>query len=116
VLPAPVFLADSLPVGSVVTRWDGYGANIAQFAHAARDAGFFNPVIDPDGVVRSMPMLAEFDGRLYQSLSLALLREYLGEGVLSVGADSLEVIGKRGRVSIPLSEGLTALAPFAGRR
>jgi len=115
VLPSPVFVAGSLPPGIAVTRWDGYGANIAQFARAARDAGFFNPVIDPDGVVRSMPMLAELDGQLYQSLSLALLREYLGEGVLSVAADRIEVIGKRGRVAIPLSEGLTALAPFAGR-
>ncbi|MFA7505322.1 MAG: CHASE2 domain-containing protein, partial [Burkholderiaceae bacterium] len=115
VLPAPVFVSGSLPPGVSVTHWDGYGANISQFAHAARDAGFFNPVIDADGVVRSMPMLAEFDGQLYQSLSLALLREYLGEGVLSVGADQLEVIGKRGRVAIPLSEGLTALAPFSGR-
>lgn len=115
VLPAPVFVAGSLPPGIAVTHWDGYGANIAPFAHAARDAGFFNPVIDPDGVVRSMPMLAEFDGQLYQALSLALLREYLGEGVLSVGVDQLDVIGKRGRVSIPLSEGLSALAPFAGR-
>src|SRR5690606_25753878 len=115
VLPAPVFVAGSLPPGIAVTHWDGYGANIAQFAHAARDAGFFNPMIDADGVVRSMPMLAEFDGQLYQSLSLALLREYLGEGVLSVGVDQIDVIGKRGRVSIPLSEGLSALAPFAGR-
>lgn len=115
VLPAPVFVAGSLPSGIAVTQWDGYGANMAQFAHAARDAGFFNPMIDADGVVRSMPMLAEFDGQLYQSLSLALLREYLGEGVLSVDADRIEVIGKRGRVAIPLSEGLTALAPFAGR-
>lgn len=116
VLPAPVFIADSLPKNVGVTRWDGYGANIAAFAHAARDAGFFNPMIDPDGVVRSMPMLAEFEGELYQALSLALLREYLGEGVLSLGSDRLDVIGRRGRVSIPLSDGLTALAPFAGRR
>ena len=98
VLPAPVFVAGSLPPGIAVTHWDGYGANIAPFAHVARDAGFFNPVIDPDGVVRSMPMLAEFDGQLYQALSLALLREYLGEGVLSVGVDQIDVIGKRGQI------------------
>src|SRR5690606_14870882 len=32
VLPAPVFVAGSLPSGIAVTQWDGYGANMAQFA------------------------------------------------------------------------------------
>lgn len=114
VLPAPVFDRDALPPGVSVTHWDGYGANIGRFAAAARDAGFFNPMLDPDGVVRAMPLLAEYDGHLYQSLSVGLLRAWLGHGVLSLDRDSLSIDGERGHVRIPLSAGLSALAPFAG--
>ncbi len=65
-------------------QWDGYGGNIAPLTAAARAAGFFNSVADPDGKVRAVPLIAGFDGALYESLSLAMLRLGRGEPPLQV--------------------------------
>lgn len=56
------------------TQWNGYGSNIPALASAAPHAGFFNPIVDPDGVVRSVPLLAAHEGRYYTSLGLELYR------------------------------------------
>ena len=71
-LPRPLAEVDALPPG--LLQWDGYGSNIAPLTAAAQRAGFFNSVADPDGKVRAVPLVAAFDGRLYESLSLAVLR------------------------------------------
>ena len=44
------------------TVWDGYGSNITQLAQAVPVAGFFNTMTDDDGVVRALPLLAEYQG------------------------------------------------------
>ena len=49
-LPRPLAQVDALPPGMLL--WDGYGGNIAPLTAAARAAGFFNSVADPDGKVR----------------------------------------------------------------
>ena len=114
-LPPPAMdarvLADS---GHRITTWSGYGANIAPVQDAAVSAGFFNPVLDPDGIVRALPLLAEFEGGLYESLAVAVLRRHLGAGNLQLRADALVLKGARGTARIPLSDGLSALVPFAG--
>jgi adenylate cyclase len=51
-----------------VTRWAGYGANLPSLQAHAAGAGFFNPLVDPDGTVRALPLLAEYRGGLYESL------------------------------------------------
>ncbi len=57
VLPHPVMDKESLRGRSVeVTRWNGFGASIDQLAAAAPLGGFFNPMVDSDGVVRSVPL------------------------------------------------------------
>ena len=115
-LPSAVLPADVLPsLGLSVTSWDGYGANGALLQQAAAGAGFFNPMIDPDGVVRALPLLAEFDGALYESLAVAVLRRYLDRAALSLTSNALALDDGRQRIRIPLSYGLTALVPYYGR-
>lgn len=78
-LPPPALPAErlrGLPLRA--TSWDGYGSNIGQLARAAPVAGFFNSVTDDDGVVRSLPLLAEHGGRYYESLALAMYRTEMG--------------------------------------
>ncbi len=114
-LPMPVMDARALPAtGHRVTSWNGYGANLPQLQRAAAGAGFFNPAIDDDGVVRALPVLAEHRGQLYESLAVAVLRLYLGDASLRLERHALSLEGGRGKARIPLSEGLTALVPFAG--
>ncbi len=103
-----------------VTSWNGYGANVVPLARVARAAGFFNPVVDRDGVVRSLPLLAEYKGQLYESLAVATLRIYFGNAPLTLRGEGLHAdslgFGPAGEhARIPISEGTTALVPFQGR-
>jgi adenylate cyclase len=120
-LPAPVWPAIVLHDRKLaVTTWNGYGANVMPLQRAARSAGFFNPVVDRDGVVRALPLLAEYKGQLYESLAVAVLRLYFGNAPLTLRADGLNAdslgFGPSGdQARIPISSGTTALVPFQGR-
>ncbi len=114
-LPPAVTVSQALrEQGHVFTTWSGYGANLAAIQAAAAGAGFFNPLVDGDGVVRALPLLAEYDGRVYESLAVSVLRRHLGQASLELLDDRLRLAGERGTVEIPLSYGLSALVPFAG--
>jgi adenylate cyclase len=86
VLPEPVLTADTLQGRTIrSTSWNGYGANIEVLAKAAPTAGFFNSITDRDGVVRSLPLLSEFQGRYYESLALAMFRAIAGSPSVAPG-------------------------------
>lgn len=79
VLPEPVLTrADLGGEGFHATQWNGYGSNIPVLAAGAPSAGFLNAIVDTDGVVRSLPLLAEFEGNYHESLALAVLRSAMG--------------------------------------
>ncbi|TXT38542.1 MAG: adenylate/guanylate cyclase with chase sensor [Comamonadaceae bacterium] len=79
VLPAPVMAVSDVFKRNVPQRdWRGYGANIAPLAQAAPLAGFFNSRTDPDGVVRTLPLVVRYDGQFYESLALAMFRRLIG--------------------------------------
>src|SRR5262249_12016851 len=72
-LPSPLFqAADLAGLRLRLPRWNGYGASLPVLADAAPRAGFFNALPDEDGVTRSLPLVAGFEGRGYASLALAL--------------------------------------------
>ena len=86
VLPAPVFDAAALQGQRIAfTHWNGYAANLPVLAAAAPSAGFINAVADADGLVRSVPLLAEFGGRHFEPLALAMFRRYTGAPRLRPG-------------------------------
>ncbi len=74
----------TLPAGSFnghqvsFTRWSGYVGNLPELQKAALSGGHFNPLIDPDGEVRRVPMVVEEGNQYYESLSLAMVRGLLG--------------------------------------
>ncbi len=124
-LPEPALPVERLqgrPLAS--TSWFGYGGNMDLFAAAAASAGFFNSATDPDGIVRALPLLAEYQGRYYESLALAMLRTALGMPDLypryarSEGDhDVLEglILRTGGRsLTLPVDGRLTALVPYRG--
>ena len=113
VLPAPVMTRESLQGRPIAfTSWNGYGANIAQIAHAAPVAGFFNSITDADGVVRSIPLVAEYKGAYYESLSLAMFRMLVGQPAVAPGFPRDAVAGRNysGLESILLKQGQRQLA------
>lgn len=78
-LPAPVLGAEQLSQGTpATTKWTGYGANLLGLNQAASGAGFFNSIVDVDGVVRRLPLIASFEGKVYESFALSVYRQWGG--------------------------------------
>ena len=78
VLPRPAFLPFTQKEQDFnIHNWTGYGANLASLVGAAPQAGFFNAISDTDGLIRSAPLLSEYQGQYYESLALGLYRRYL---------------------------------------
>jgi adenylate cyclase len=121
VLPKGTFQGRNIPF----TSWIGYGGNLSEFLKNAAAAGHFNPLTDPDGVVRRVPMIAELDGAYYEALSLAVVRTILGfpkvepgyapDRFLQRGYSGLEWL-KVGPLTIPVDEQASALIPYRGRK
>lgn len=126
-LPPPTFVRGSFrgkKVEFVVAA--GYNANLERFQTAASGGGHFNPTVDSDGIVRRVPMIYEYDGAYYESLSLAMARLVLGvaevrpvfepplwgAGKGYVGLEWLQ-LGER---LVPVDAHVQALIPFRGRQ
>ena len=126
-LPASVLTSEDLrglPLRS--TSWNGYGSNLPILAQAAPKAGFFNSITDTDGVVRSLPLLAEYQGQYYESLALAMFRVLLEhpkvlpvfstetpEGTFEVVQGIALSQGGRSMV-LPVDDQIATLVPYRG--
>ncbi len=107
------------------TSWIGYGGNLKKFQDNAASAGHFNPLPDPDGIIRRVPMIVELDGAYYESLSLAVVRTILGfpkvepgyapDRFLQRGYSGLEWL-KVGPLTIPVDDVGATLIPYRGHR
>ncbi|MBK0391286.1 CHASE2 domain-containing protein [Ramlibacter algicola] len=95
VLPAPVLRREQFQGRPVrLFSWTGYGANIETLAKAAPLAGYFNPVSDLDGVVRAVPLLAEYNDQFYEPLSLAMFRVLAGGPSVEPGLPKEKLAGR----------------------
>jgi adenylate cyclase len=131
-IPQPV-----LPKGTFTGRnidfplWVGYGGNLAEFQKNAAAAGHFNPILDADGLVRRVPMIVEYDGAYYESLSLAVVRTLIAlqkggsypkvqpgfapDSVLHPRYTGLEWLTV-GPVTIPVDDTASTLVPYRGEK
>ncbi|HLS86854.1 MAG TPA: CHASE2 domain-containing protein, partial [Burkholderiales bacterium] len=131
-IPEPV-----LPKGTFAGRniqfheWRGYTGNLPIYQESAAAAGHFNPLVDFDGVSRRVPMILEYEGAYYESLSLAVVRTlwalqhggkvppvepgYPPEQFLAKGYSGLEWL-KVGSIRIPVDESASALIPYRGNK
>jgi adenylate cyclase len=128
ILPAPVMSKEDLKGRTVAAySWIGYGANIGALNKAAPIAGHFNPIADSDGVVRSLPLLVEYKGQYYESLSLAMFRRLVGSPRVEAGFSDEQwlsrnyqgldrVILREGKagLAIPVDQHVATLVPFRG--
>lgn len=128
VLPAPVMGGEVLHGRPVrITRWDTFESNLLELALAAPSAGAFNALPDTDGVVRSVPLLAEHQGQTYESLALAVFRRVLGSPPVEPGFASGLMMSRRvsgleslrlqhdgQTLAIPVDERVAALVPYRG--
>ena len=128
VLPEPVMSADSLRGRPIkFTSWNGFGANIELLAKAAPVSGFFNSITEGDGVVRSIPLLAEYKGQYYESLALAIFRMLAGSPKVEPGFPQEKFLGRSyqglesillsqagNTLAIPVDHRVATLVPFRG--
>jgi len=107
------------------TSWRGFGGNLREFQATAANAGHFNPLVDPDGVSRRVPILAEYQGAYYEALSLAIIRVLAGYPKVEPGFASDRFSSKSysglewlkvGPVTIPVDDSVSALIPYRGKR
>lgn len=120
VLPAGTF--DGKDV--LIDRRNGFNGNLQALQTAAPMAGHFNPQIDPDGIFRRVPMLIEYDGKHFESLSLAIVRTLLEKPQITPGYPAESGYNPTGgfpdlqtpRVTlrIPVNEEASTLIPFRG--
>lgn len=103
----------TMPLG--LFKAESVTCNIKPLAEAAPSAGFFNVIPDVDGVLRRVPLLIEYDGRLYPSLSLATFMQSRGirRLALKCGSGGLEAI-VAGNISIPVDSKANLLVRFRG--
>lgn len=129
VLPPPVMPGATLQGRPIrFTSWNGFGSNIEQIAKAAPMAGFFNSITETDGVVRSLPLIGEFKGQYYESLSLAMFRMLIGLPAVSPGFPRDRFLSKsyqglesiqltlpdKRTYAIPVDDRVSTLVPFRG--
>jgi adenylate cyclase len=107
------------------SRFDGYGANLGDLQQSASSAGHFIQSPDLDGEVRRVPMIVEYNGAYYETLSLAIVRTLLGTTKLAPGYASgktanyaglewLELSSAQGNFKIPVDQDVSTLIPFRG--
>jgi adenylate cyclase len=128
-IPEPVLPKGTFTGRSIAfARWNGYTGNLPIYLKNAAAAGHFNPRVDDDGVSRRVPMLLEYDGAYYESLSLAMVRTiiamekgvfpavdpiYPPEQPFSKNYGGMEWI-KVGPFNIPVDNEAAALIPYYG--
>ncbi len=80
VLPAPLsFPAEAHMDDIPLKTADGYVANNPTLQNATQHSGFFSLDMDPDpdGIIRSVPLVMRHDGAVYPSLALETVRLFL---------------------------------------
>lgn len=124
-LPTPVFSSGEYDkAGIYFVQADAYGANLPVLQKSAAAAGHFDPMVDRDGISRRIPMVEEYQGALYESLSLAVARIALNvpkvEAGFVTGMAGEDYAGlewlQLGKRRIPVDERVAALIPFRGRQ
>ncbi len=125
-LPAPVSTADGA-FADFLFQAQSYGGNLGLLQKTAQSGGFFNNLgIDADGVSRRLPLLFEYKNHIYESLALAVFRQYQGnaplefvtndgysrQGELQQLLENLKING----FSIPVDSRGAVLIPYRGKQ
>ncbi|MBU1657811.1 adenylate/guanylate cyclase domain-containing protein [bacterium] len=81
-----VFIEKGMLGNSSILEPKGIVLNIQMLQNSLYSSGFFNNTPDEGGMIRSIPLVMKYEGIIYSSLALELVRIYSG-------ANTLEVIG-----------------------
>lgn len=134
-LPKPVLDGNAIKRQKIPhVAWNSYTGNLPILMDAAPIGGSFNAYLEEDsgGVIRGTPLISEFGGQFYESLSLAMIRLLIGSPPLEVefagsagmpsffsgnstGIDNLKLNLADGRIMrIPTSRHIMGMIPIRG--
>ena len=115
-------LRDDSPLFKNIPEARGVIPPYKDFAEVSKGIGFINAWPDKDGIFRHIPLLIRFNGKVYPSLSLQVVIDYLG-----IEPDSVKIIPgqfiiletKKGRssgklIKIPIDKEGKMLINYAG--
>ena len=117
--PAPLAISQAAETATHTPVFQAAGAvcNLPVIAKAARRSGFLNAAPDRDGILRRVPLLAEFDDGVHPSLALSAVAasqgiEQLSLHVSTVNASSLSI----GARTVPLDGRGNLLLAYRGKK
>ena len=120
ILPAPLLTLSSQEKKELhFIRPRGYISNIPILQHAAMGSGFINIYPDSDGIIRRVPLLIEYQGGIYPSLSLQAVLSFLGEKIKLITpyyGDHITLEGIQiGETMIPTDARGQVFIPYVGK-
>jgi len=125
-LPSALMNTEEMPFENNLIEVRSYSANLKMLQHAALGGGFLsNPLIDEDGIYRRIPLLTQYQGKVYETLSLTMVRHLMGvdsiqfeTGKYQNGSGSVERLEAIiiDTLRVPVDERGVALIPYLGRK
>jgi len=83
----------------------GVEINLPRLTEAAADTGYFNAKPDPDGAIRTVPLVISYQSDLYAPLALSILQRYLDNPLLQITLSDHGVLNLRlGKEQIPVDD------------
>ena len=123
VLPDPIFEITEAESSMIsLNSMQGYVGNVDVLQAGARGAGFFDTQPDVDGIIRSSPLIMQFQNNIYPSLALDMARLYLFEDTFKADIEG-DATGTRpemhgifmgSQVRIPTDANGQVLVPYIG--
>jgi adenylate cyclase len=117
----PALKGRRVPADSELVVQHSYTGVVPALAVPGWRCGFIDdPTLDDDGVYRRMPLLQEYDGRLYPSLALALAQVLQRGAPIQLGVDAAEATHEEpdrlsvGTLTVPVDEQAAIYIPFRG--
>jgi CHASE2 domain-containing sensor protein len=123
VLPEPLMRWEELPKGLEPLESESYTANIPVVSEAAPSGFTDNPLLDPDGHYRRVPLLRSHGGQVYPSFALKmawLMNDRVPSEPVRVQAGRLSAHSRYaidvGEAQIPMDDVAAIQVPFRGPR
>ncbi|HEY7055689.1 MAG TPA: CHASE2 domain-containing protein [Vicinamibacterales bacterium] len=115
-LSLPILHAPGGTVESPIFHASGAICSLPPLAKAAGASGFLNAVPDADGTLRRVPVLIEFQGRIYPSLALAAMMAASGSHAIALRAANANASSlMMNDVEVPLDGLSNLLLRYRGR-
>ena len=89
-IPA-VFIEKNLQSNSTILKAKGVLLNIPVIQKSGYSSGFFNNIPDESGMIRSVPLLMQYEDQLYPSLAMEMIRIALSANQVTVNYGELGV-------------------------